>query len=137
MRLLAAVCTCLVFPGFVCCQTPSSAEEVVSRCINSGAIDGHADKLFSRIGDSAAVAITKVLGDKDDLTMGDIDGALTVIRLSFSAPGIVEVVADREPRTTLFVLRYLDRFTGDAALRRRIAETKKYVLEQSARIKRN
>ncbi len=43
--------------------------------------------------------------------------------------------ADHEPRTTLFVLRYLDRFTRDSGLKKEIAETKQYVQQQYAKYK--
>jgi hypothetical protein len=83
------------------------------------------------MGDAAAVAITKVVSDKD-LSPEDIEIILLVVRMSFAAPRIVEIRPDRQPRTTLFLLKYLDGLGIPPDLKRKIAETKRFV-EQSAK----
>ncbi|HYM11898.1 MAG TPA: hypothetical protein VEU62_14270 [Bryobacterales bacterium] len=132
MRFLLWI-LCVASWGSAYCQDASSrTEKMIEQIIVSGAIDGWTDKQLSRMGDAAAVAVTKLYGEKQ-FRADDVDGVLVVIHLSFSAPGIVETVSDREPRTTLFVLRYLDSFTADPTLKRRIAEERRYVLQQFAK----
>ena len=53
---------------------------------------GIMDKRFSRRGDSAAVAITKVVAGQR-LDAATIDRLLTIIRMAFSSPHIIDVVS--------------------------------------------
>jgi hypothetical protein len=108
-----------------------SPEQEIARFIGSGTYEGHDVKIIGRMGDAAAVAVTKVFGEKE-LRPDDIDRILMVVHISFAAPRVVENESDRQPRTTLFLLRYLDRSTTDPALKRRIAETREYVHDKYA-----
>ncbi len=95
-----------------------------------GGYEGQAEKLVNRLGDQASVALTKIVsGDK--LGTQQIDEALMVVRMAFSAPWIVQNEADRQPRTTLFVLRELELSTSDLALKNRISDVRNYVLQQA------
>lgn len=132
MKMLIVVCVIMVIPGGAFCQT--STEELVRSVIVSGAYDGHVDKLLSGVGDAAAVAITKVLGEKllsnQKLTPADVSGALLVIHLAFSAPRGIEAASDRQPKTTLFVLQYLSSSRTGPARKKAIYDTKQFVLGQ-------
>jgi hypothetical protein len=81
------------------------------------------------MGDAAAVVVTKVLADKNS-SAREIGAILDIIHLSFSAPRLVENVPDREPRTTQFILQYLNLANTDKKLKKRIAEEKEFVLTQ-------
>jgi hypothetical protein len=131
MKLSVAVLMSLLFCGIASCQTVESPEQEIERIIKSRAYEGHDDKVIGRMGDAAAVAITKVISDKD-LSPEDIEIILLVVRMSFAAPRIVEIRSDRQPRTTLFLLKYLDSLAIPPDLKRKIAETKRSV-EQSAK----
>lgn len=86
------------------------------------------------MGDAAAVAITKVVADKD-LDADLVNRIILVITMAFAAPEIVDVQSDRQPRTILFLLRYLDSSTKDPELKKKVVDTRTYVLEQYARSK--
>src|SRR6266852_2122196 len=109
--------------------SPSSLQEVIRSALERSAIDGHIQKQLGKMGDAAGVSITKVLAEKA-INENDVKIVLALLRLSFADPGAVETVADREPRTALFVLRLLDQYTQDMALKRDIADTKAYVKQQ-------
>ena len=102
----------------------------------SGSVDGHADKLLSHLGDAAAVAVTKVLAGRGSLSASEAESVLTVIHLAFSAPHLVDMQADKEPRTALFVLEYVKLTGADTATRARIERERNFVLDQAAKSKK-
>ena len=112
------------------------AQDMIANMIRTGGYSGFVDKELGRMGDAAAVAVTKVLGGTANLPVDQVDTILTVIHLAFAAPQLVEVVSDREPRTALLVLRYLDLSTSDVALKGRIAEEARHVREQYAKVRK-
>lgn len=115
----------------VVCQ--SSAQENLDHIVRA-ALDpkssalgwGFTEGPLNRSGDAAAVAITRVVAGKD-LAPDDVNRILIVIQKAFAAPRIVENTFDREPRTTLFVLKYLDSLPLSPELKGRIAQTRDYV----------
>src|SRR5712692_8905538 len=107
MKLLLAIFASVAFSSLAPCQTGTSPESEIRRIMQSDGYEGHDEKIIGRMGDRAALAITKVVGNKD-LTADDINSILLIIHTSFAAPKIIEIESDREPRTTLFVLKYLD-----------------------------
>jgi len=86
-------------------------------------------KQLRRLGDAAAVALTKVIGGRV-LDQHDVEPLLLILELSFGDLRFVETTVDREPRTTLVLLNYLDSVTSDAALKQKIASTRAYVVGQ-------
>jgi hypothetical protein len=90
---------------------------------SQGLYTSWAEKDLNRLGDASSVALTKVLRDKD-LNAADVDHILAVITMSFAAPKLIQVDSDRQPRTALFVLKYLDSLTVDPKLRKRIADAR-------------
>jgi len=118
----------MVCPGWALSEPPWEPS-ASGGGIASGAIDGITDKQLSRAGDASAVAITKVVAARR-LSDNEVGSVLAIIHLSFSRPSIVEDAADREPRTALFVLQYLDQSTSSTALKRQIASEVNYVLSQ-------
>ena len=59
--------------------------------------------------------------------------SLLVMESSFADPSFVNIEADREPRTTLFVLKCFDSSTNDPALKKRIVEARQYVQQRYAK----
>lgn len=94
-------------------------------------IQGWDQKVLVHLGDAGAVLATKVLADRN-LTPKTIGSALIVVENSFAEPKLVEVTADREPRTSLLLLRYLELSTSDAESRKAIVDTRKYVKDRYA-----
>ncbi len=93
---------------------------------------GHDSKVLGGMGDAAAVTVTKVVAGRK-LTTSEMDMVLIVLDGAFGDPRGVQVGSDREPRTALFVLEYLDCSTKDPALKRRIADARKYVQDHYAK----
>src|SRR5208283_4440097 len=81
---------------------------------------GIMDKQLSRMGDAAAVAITKVVAGKTiDAVM--VDRLVVIIKTAFSAPQIIENESDRKPRAALFVLQLLEHQSFTAEQEKKIA----------------
>ena len=133
MRLLFAILACVVLLGVTSSQTMSNPEEAIQEAIETGIWDGHFQKITGTMGDSAAVTVTKVVAGRN-LTPSQIDSVLVILNSSFADPRFVGVVSDRQPRTTLFVLQYLDSLVKDPELKRRITKTRTYVREQFAKL---
>lgn len=133
MKLLVAIVASVVFSSIALCQTRTSPESEIRRVMQSDGYEGSDEKIIDRMGDRAALAITKVVGSKD-LTADDINRILLIIHTSFAAPEIIEIESDRQPRTTLSVLKYLDSLPVSPELKIKIADTRKFV-EQSAEAK--
>jgi hypothetical protein len=106
-------------------RTPSAPEQVIARIIDSGG-EGHDQKVIGWLGDAAAVIVTKHLSQRH-LSQADIDMTLIVLIGAFADLSFVRSEADRQPRTTLLVLRYLELSTDDPKLKTRIADAKKYI----------
>ncbi|HEV2492757.1 MAG TPA: hypothetical protein VG204_06750 [Terriglobia bacterium] len=81
---------------------------------------------LNRGGDAAAVAITKVVGARD-ISSDGITRILLLIHMSFEAPRIIENPSDRQPRTTLFILKYLSTLPASPELKKKIVETEQFV----------
>ena len=136
--LIALVCASSV----TYCQTVDATQEsIIGRVIETGVTEGITDKVLDRMGDAAAIAVTKLLGDKfldqKSLTPFDVSNVLVVFHMAFAAPALVANPPDRQPRATVFVLQCLTQLTNDSAVRNSIAETRKFVLQQSNQAKTN
>src|SRR6266700_2047073 len=136
MRFSTIFFILMLSPVIAICQQVESpehhlatSEDLIRTAITSGGWDGHMQKQFGRLGDAAAVTVTKVLTERN-LSATEIDSVLAILTISFADPALVEATVDREPRSTLFVLRYLDLLASDSSTKRKIAETKTYVQEQ-------
>src|SRR5579872_3031223 len=118
-----------VFSGLAASQqstAPEAAEKAV-RAVMSRASDGAYtswdEKELDKLGDAAAVALTKVLREKD-LNADEINQVLLILTLSFNAPEMIAIDADKQPRTALFILKCLDPLARDPDLKNRISETR-------------
>lgn len=88
-------------------------------------------KWLPRFGDASAVALTKLLADKP-IAHADIPAILIVVRDSYDSPISIEDAAERQPRTTLYLLRSLSQATKDPKILASIEETAVYVKSQYA-----
>jgi hypothetical protein len=101
-------------------------EDVIQRIIASGGYEGHDVKIIGPMGDAAAVMVTKILAGKTPSAI-EIDSSLLILNMAFADPSMVEIAPDRKPRAALFVLQAFERSVQDAALKKRIAETRQYI----------
>jgi hypothetical protein len=135
MRLSILALLLIVFPGASLCQTASQTEperavRIILQQLAQGGYDGPAVGPVNRLGDAASVALTQIFGGQKPSSK-EIENILMVIRMAFAAPQIVEVELDRQPRSTLFVLQYLEFLPVDAKLKGKIRETRRFVIEQA------
>jgi hypothetical protein len=126
MRATLVICLAVILSALGNTQAGGDPERIIRRIVDDGISEGHDQKVIGRLGDAGAVLLTKILADRG-LTSNTIDNALVVIDSVFADPTFVEVVDDRQPRTALLLLRYFDLSTNDVALKKRIADTVKYV----------
>ena len=139
MRILSLGIVLFMFSGLGLCQdepAPDAAEKAVQILMSrssEGAYTSWDQKELDKLGDAGAVALTKVVGEKD-LNPNEIRQALLTLTLSFDAPRMIAIEADRRPRTALFVLKHLDHLTSDQDLKNRISE-ERVRLEQMTKTK--
>jgi hypothetical protein len=131
VRVTLVIILGLALSGAAYGQGGNDPERVVRQVVNTGMIQGWDRTLLVHLGDAGAVLTTKVLAG-GDLTPKTIGAALIVLENSFAEPKFVEIIADREPRTSLLLLRYLELSTSDAESRKNIADTRKYVQDRYA-----
>lgn len=128
MRIALVICLTVALSGLGNAQA-GSPDRIIRRIVEDGISEGHDQKVIGRLGDASAVFVTKILSDKN-LNSQTIDNVLEVLRGSFADPAFVADASDREPRTALFLLKYLDISTSDAVLKKRIADTRKYLQDK-------
>jgi hypothetical protein len=132
MKKLLALSACLLASAMCGGQVvDSSVEGTINRVLKTGAITGWDTKWLSTTGDAGAVVITKELSDAP-LSDFDIDAALGVLDFCFYDPRNILGRADREPRTALLLLRYLDCQAHGPDDKRKVADTKKLLLRRVA-----
>ena len=131
MKLTLVTAALFVFSITSDCQI-MTPEQIIRRTIESGISEGHDQKIIGRMGDAAAVALTKVLAGKE-LTSQDMDLSLTILGSSFADLESIDDATDRNPRTALFVLQRFDGAASSLGLKTRISEMKSRLLEQHAR----
>jgi hypothetical protein len=131
MRAILVICLAVILPALGNTQAGSDPEHIIRRIVEDGVSEGHDQKVIGGLGDVGAVLTTKILSD-DDPTSRTIDNVLVVLEGSFANPALVAIAGDREPRTALLLLRYLDLSTNDIGLKRRIADTRKHILAHTA-----
>ena len=129
MKYFVILVATFMFTAVSWCQTAASSEQLIKRMISSGVLEGHDQKVIGRMGDAAAVAVTKVLGERIP-SPSEIESILIILNMSFADPTFVETPSDREPRTALFILQYFDSSTKDLDLKKKISETRRYIQEQ-------
>lgn len=93
-RVLLAACSLLAVSVPNRSQKGSTPEEVVSRIIDAGFLDGHYNEVIGGIGDAAAVTVTKVVRGRN-LSPAEIDRVLIELNTAF---GSVPPGPDAEPK---------------------------------------
>jgi hypothetical protein len=84
------------------------------------------------MGDRAAAGISEIIGGIS-LDAPLVDRILAIVHTSFGRPAALSNVSDREPEATLLLLQHLDAVTPDLSLKTRIADERKFVLDQFAK----
>jgi hypothetical protein len=130
---VSTICVALILPTIFFGQAEQFDNESTIRQVMTQAYQqtytSTGQKQLRKLGDATAVALTKVIGGRA-LNQHDVQPVLLVLELSFSNLRFVEISADRQPRTTLVLLNYLDSVTSNTELKAKIGSTRTYVLGQ-------
>ncbi len=105
----------------------TSADQAVRdalKVFSSGYYTGSTEKELAVLGDAAAIELIKLFAARD-LTTQEIKSSVQIVRMSFSAPKLIVTQADRQPKATLFLLRYLEYQAKEQALKQDIVDTSK------------
>ena len=118
-------------PTLAWCQSADSldAQAIVHRAlvqIAKGAYNAENEKQVRRLGDAAAVAFTKEIGNRQ-VKWTDIENYLFLVHEAFATPEAIQNQRDRKPKTSLFVLRSFDSLPVANELKRSIADTMNYL----------
>jgi len=136
MRLLSLFALILLAANAATAQanaSPLSAtpdDEFIRATIESSAIDGHLYKIAPRMGDAAAVSITRAIAG-DVPSRSQIETSLLILNDAFIDVSIVQNIPDRSPRTALLLLRYFETVTTDTKLHEQIESTRERILEKT------
>jgi hypothetical protein len=106
-------------------------KQSVRRVVTSGGYFGWDDKMFSRSGDLASVAVLQNFSEKEMTAPEALEGVLLVLRTAFTCPHrCVNANGDEQPRVTLLLLDRL-REVANPAMRSKIDDVEKFVVEQA------
>jgi hypothetical protein len=84
-------------------------EQAVRNALSSNGVTlSFTEKAINRLGDRAAVGLMRILADKTVTSPDQVKSILSILRTAFSAPSVIAVEADRQPRATLFLLQSLE-----------------------------
>jgi hypothetical protein len=123
--LVACLAVLLVSPSSSPAQELDGVpEHVVKASLNPNSeviYSGIMRKQLSPMGDSAAVAITRVLAGERPHT-DVVDRILLVIEFSFEFPEAIVDEGDKKPKTALFVLASLDERTLSVEQKKRLVQ---------------
>ncbi len=89
-------------------------------------------KTFQRLGDGVSIALLKILDERDLVDPKTVQTFLPLIRESFSYPPIIALGVNKQPKVTVFLLKYLDQNVFDTQTRREVRDTIQYVEHQVA-----
>src|SRR5574341_1856939 len=89
-----------------------------------GITESSTEKALNRMGDRAALGLVKVLGEESPTEPRQVRQVLSILRQAFGAPRIIERAEDREPKATLFLLKWLRGLPAAKDMGKDIEQTK-------------
>ena len=138
MRILAILCSFWLLCG-VSIGGESQEEDcyfirVVQNALKQapGVRVSFTEKYLHRLGDSASIALLKIM-DRDKLTKAEsVMATLDIIQQAFSYPHLISREIDRKPNITLFLLIHLHQDVSDAQVQSEIQQTIEFVKKKSS-----
>ncbi len=97
--------------------------------ISKNAYDAENEKQVRALGDAAAVAFTKEIGDRR-MSWTDIENFLFLVHEAFATPHAIQNPDDRKPTTSLFVLQTLNQLPLAEELKREVVDTRVFLEER-------
>ncbi len=109
MWRLILIAALIASPALAWCESAETPDPqlVVHRALlqlAKGAYGAEDQKQVRRLGDAAAVAFTKEIGNRP-IKWTDIEHYLFLVHEAFASPELIDNQSDRIPRTSFFVLR--------------------------------
>lgn len=109
----------------------ANAKDSVRRAMTMHGYTGWDDKVFSRAGDMAAVAIVQTLSESEIASPDTMKLVLTILRLAFGCPSrCVTAPSDRQPKVTMLLIERLQN-TVSGRMLPQIDETRDFILQQT------
>jgi hypothetical protein len=96
--------------------------------ISKNAYGAENEKQVRGLGDAAAVAFTKEIGDRR-MSWTDIENFLFLVHEAFATPHAIQNQDDRKPTTSLFVLQTLNQLPLADELKRAVVDTRVFLEE--------
>jgi hypothetical protein len=126
----------------LCPQSPATTtnveddpygEQAVRNALSSNGVTfSFTEKAINRLGDRAAVGLMRIIADKTVTSPDQVKSILSILRTAFSAPSIIAVEADRQPKATLFLLQSLESIQlSSRDVIAEIGETKAFILQNT------
>ena len=109
----------------------ANAKDSVRRAMTMNGYTGWDDKVFSRAGDMAAVAIMQTLSKSEITSPDTMKLVLNILRVAFSCPShCVTAPSDRQPNVTMLLIEHLKNTDSGRTLPE-INEVRDFILLQT------
>jgi hypothetical protein len=105
--------------------------ELKLRSKDKTAIFFSTQKILNRLGDGVAVALIKILDDKELTNPRTVQGFLPIIREGFAQPKLISRGEDLTPKITLLLLNHLRQNVIDAETQNEIQEGVEFIRRQT------
>lgn len=89
------------------------------------------EKHINRLGDSVSIALLKIYDAEALQNPKNIKNYLPIIRAAFTSPKIIELIENRKPEVTIFLLTYLEGRVKDENLKTQISDVIKFIKEET------
>ena len=141
--LILLVMACSTFSSSL---SPSQSEEsdpysvhllqAAMKTRSEGLFIGTLQRHIARMGDKVSIALLKDLSESELLDPNKVEEYLPIIQDSFSQPQFIEVEIDKQPKVTMFLLKYVRRGILDSRVQQDIDNTIRFVEEKTSRANR-
>ena len=88
---------------------------------------------MARMGDKVSIALLKDLSEAELLDRNKVEEYLPIIQESFSQPQFIEVEIDKQPKVTMFLLKYVRQGVLDARVQQDVDNTIRFVEEKTSK----
>ncbi len=122
----------LLMLGSANAQDDPYSENLVREAMTTPVITSFMEKAVSRLGDRAAIAIIRTLGDKGLQDAAQANTVLFVLQTAFSVPQNITEPTDRDPKATLFMLRWMSELPIGRELANGIDKTRHNILSATS-----
>jgi len=123
-------------------RSPSQSEEfdpysvhllqAAMKTRSEGLFIGTLQKHMARMGDKVSIALLKHLSESELLDPNKVEEYLPIIQDSFSQPQFIEVEIDKQPKVTMFLLKYVRRGILDSRVQQDIDNAIRFVEEKTS-----